>query len=361
MNAIVKQEEATLQQESAQDFPLMATSSAALILDERSMDRMYKLAEIMAKGKSTIPDHLKNNVGDCMAIVMQAIQWKMNPYAVAQKTHTVNGTLGYEAQLVNAVISTSGATIGRFNYEWYGPWERIIGKTRVCDAPAKGKPGEKDYKKAYQYRVPDYGMADENGLGVRVWATLKSEDEPRFLELLLVQASVRNSPLWATDPKQQLAYLAVKRWSRLYAPDVILGVYTPDELDDGRPMMKDINEPMPKNAKPADIASRKQQQQPVASEELIKSARDATNQGKEKFLIFWKNVKPADRSALRNEMADLESRCVAADTRIAAEKEIAARRQSEKVINPQSNDDFVAAMDKADGKTDAQDDDYVPS
>ncbi|SPX63869.1 Uncharacterised protein [Leclercia adecarboxylata] len=37
-----------------------------------------------------------------MAIIMQAMQWGMNPYAVAQKTHLVNGVLGYEAQLVNA-------------------------------------------------------------------------------------------------------------------------------------------------------------------------------------------------------------------------------------------------------------------
>jgi hypothetical protein len=42
--------------------------------------------------------------------------------------------------------------------------------------------------------------------------------------------SVRNSPLWVSDPRQQLAYLAIKRWSRLYTPDVILGVYTPDEI-----------------------------------------------------------------------------------------------------------------------------------
>jgi len=37
--------------------------------------------------------------------------------------------------------------------------------------------------------------------------------------------------LWASDPKQQLAYLAVKRWARLYAPAVILGVYSSDELE----------------------------------------------------------------------------------------------------------------------------------
>jgi hypothetical protein len=194
----------------------------------------------MAKGRSTIPAHLAGNAADCTAVIMQAMGWRLNPWAVAQKTHVVNGALGYEAQLVNAVIQNSGATEDRFNYEWYGLWENIIGKSKVMQVPAKGKYGDKDYKKAYEYRVPDYGMQDENGLGVRVWATIKGESTPRILDLLLVQASVRNSPLWSTDPKQQLAYLAVKRWARLYTPDVIMGVYTPDELDEGSPRSRDM-------------------------------------------------------------------------------------------------------------------------
>ena len=69
-----------------------------------------------------------------------------------------------------------------------------------------------------------------------MWATLRGETEPRVLELLLSQATVRNSTLWASDPKQQLAYLATKRWARLYTPDVILGVYTPDELRQREPI-----------------------------------------------------------------------------------------------------------------------------
>ncbi|EGO1998012.1 recombinase RecT, partial [Salmonella enterica] len=40
-----------------------------------------------------IPAHLAGKPADCMAIVMQAMQWGMNPYAVAQKTHLVNGVL----------------------------------------------------------------------------------------------------------------------------------------------------------------------------------------------------------------------------------------------------------------------------
>lgn len=222
------------------DLPMVATSSASLILDSASMDSIMRLAEVMAKGRATIPEHLRGSPADCAAVVMQSIQWRMNPFAVAQKTHLVNGALGYEGQLVNAAIQSSGVTKDRFHYEWFGPWERIIGKTKVCEAPAKGKPGEKDYKKAYQYRIPDYRMEAEEGLGMRVWSTMRGEAEARELELLLVQASVRNSPLWATDPKQQLAYLIVRRWARLFAPDVILGVYTPDELEQVNSEMRDI-------------------------------------------------------------------------------------------------------------------------
>lgn len=150
----------------------------------------------------------------------------MDPYAVAQKTFLVNGVLGYEAQLIAAVINSSSAVQDRFHFEWFGDWTKVIGKFDI----RKSDKGE--------YRVPGWKLADEEGLGVRVWATLKSETEPRELNLLLAQARTRNSTLWADDPKQQLAYLAQKRWARLYCPDVILGVYTPDELD--TPPEKDI-------------------------------------------------------------------------------------------------------------------------
>lgn len=210
-----------LQESGRQSLPAVAhmTSSASLLMDAGSMDRLERIADIMASGKTTVPQHLRGSKGDCFAVAMQSMQWGMNPFAVAQKTHLVNGTLGYEAQLVAAVINNSGVVKDRFNFEWFGPWERVIGKFQI-------KRSEKG-----EYRVPGWTMADEEGCGIRVWATLKGENQPRVLELLLSQARVRNSTLWADDPKQQLAYLAEKRWSRLYAPDVILGVYTPDELE----------------------------------------------------------------------------------------------------------------------------------
>jgi len=203
---------ATQQRETAMSSPERLTA-------------LMSFADKMAECRVTIPAHLAGKPGDCMAIAMQADRWGMNPFAVAQKTHLINGTLGYEAQLVNAVITSMAPTTGRLNFEWFGHWERIVGKFKTLTGKS-GKP----------YQAPAWSQADEAGCGVRVWATLRGETEPRVLELLLQQATVRNSTLWASDPKQQLAYLATKRWARLYTPDVILGVYTPDELEQRAPI-----------------------------------------------------------------------------------------------------------------------------
>lgn len=190
-----------------------------LLFNHNAMEQLHHLAVVMAGGKATVPQHLQGNPADCMAIIMQAAQWRMNPFAVAQKTHTIKGVLGYEAQLVNAVITSMAPTEGRLQFEWYGPWDNVIGKF----VTKQGNDGP--------YHAPGWTPDDERGCGIKVFATLKGERMPRVLDLLLSQAQVRNSTLWASDPKQQLAYLGVKRWARLYVPDVILGVYTADEVE----------------------------------------------------------------------------------------------------------------------------------
>lgn len=205
------------------------TGTAATIFSPDALDKLLRFAEVMANGRVTVPAHLAGKPADCLAVTMQAAQWGMNPFAVAQKTFMINGGLGYEAQLVNAVITTMAPTRDRLHYEWFGDWEKIIGKFT-----------EKSSPKGNKYIAPAWQLADEAGCGVRVWATMKGESDPRVLELLLSQAQVRNSTLWASDPKQQLAYLAVKRWARLHCPDVILGVYTQDELEAERPPERDV-------------------------------------------------------------------------------------------------------------------------
>ena len=318
---------------STTDLNMVASSSAgALIMDAASMESMFRMAEIMAGGRSTIPEHLRGNKGDCMAVVMQAVQWKMNPFAVAQKTHVVNGTLGYEAQLVNAVIQSSGVTSDRFSYEWYGAWDKIIGKTKVMQAAAHGKYGDKDYKKAYEYRIPDYSMKDEEGLGIRVSATIKGESEPRVLDLLLVQASVRNSPLWATDPKQQLAYLAVKRWTRLYAPDVILGVYTPDEFEQSAQVAQQT-----RSMGAADVIT------PEIPAALIEQAKQAAAAGVAAYSKFWSGAGKENRQLLAGQQEQMKADAVRADADRTIDQPAAAA--GAKAAASEDHSDFVAGLD----------------
>lgn len=188
MNAIVEHQADTMPA-----FHGDQMSTSAMVLDTNTINSIMRVADLMATGKSTVPKHLQDSPGDCMAVVMQAMQWKMNPFAVAQKTHLVNGTLGYEAQLVNAVVQTTGAITGRFHYEYQGE-----GQTVKC----------------------------------RVGAALRGESDITWGEWLSASdVTTKNSPLWKTNPKQQLGYLQVKNWARAYAPGAILGVYTPDELE----------------------------------------------------------------------------------------------------------------------------------
>lgn len=62
---------------------------------------------------------------------------------------------------------------------------------------------------------------------------VKKKESPfkEWSAALRATPGTRNSPLWVSNPKQQIAYLGVKYWARLYCPEVILGVYSPDEVE----------------------------------------------------------------------------------------------------------------------------------
>lgn len=206
-----------------------------LLFNPQAMAQLSSLAELMSTGRVAVPKHFHGNPGDCMAVVMQAAQWRMNPYAVAQKTHvTQGGVLGYEAQLVNAVVSSNAPIKSRLDFEFIGNWEKILGRVKEMEGKGGGK-----------YYVSTWNPADEEGLGVKVWATLKGESEPRVVTVLLKQCWPRFSTQWATDPQQQITYSAVKKWARRHCPDVILGVYTEDELEDYATNEKDVTPKAP--------------------------------------------------------------------------------------------------------------------
>lgn len=165
---------------------------SAFLFDAQRMQALMDFAEMMSRGSVTVPKHLQGKPADCMAITLQAMRWRMDPYIVGGKTHLVNGNLGYEAQLVVAVLKNSGAVKGRPHYEYRG---------------------------------------DGNALECRAGFIPAGESEIVWTEWLSISGiTTKNSPLWKVNPKQQFGYLQARNWARLYAPDALLGVYTDDEL-----------------------------------------------------------------------------------------------------------------------------------
>lgn len=278
-------------------------SPQQITLDDNLFNKCNRLAEMMAKGACTVPKHLQGNVGDCFAIIGQSLRWGMDPYAVAQKTHLVNGTLGYEAQLVIAVINNRAPIVDRIKFEYFGDWSKVKAK--------------------------DDKSTD---VGVICRATFKGDDEPTELSLTMAQVgTVRNSPLWTADPRQQLAYLAAKRFSRLHCPDVILGVYTPDELADrGNEAPRNIT-PKAQNAGASALLNRVKPKQPIAeapvieyydTSELLSTIEQITNVkqikpiGEEIAAMVNNaaiNIKDEDVNALRQALADQKQSIILAD------------------------------------------------
>ena len=263
-------------------------TAGELMMNPAIMDALYKFAQVMAESKFTVPKHLQGNVGDCLAVAMQATLWGMHPFTVAQKTHLVGGTLGYEAQLVNAVVQNSGAIIGRFHYEYQGEGARL--QCRVGAIPR----GESEI----------------------VWGEWLSSES----------VTTKNSPLWKTNPKQQLGYLQVKNWARAFTPGAILGVYTPDE-------MEDIPVQRPKDITPrAEAIAATVETAPAA---LIDAMRSAAEEGVASYQEAWTQLTKEQRKSLAAYHERNKEIAAAAD----------AARTFEAEPAQESQDDFLAGME----------------
>jgi hypothetical protein len=159
----------------------------------QNADQAMNFARMMAVSSVAVPKHLRGNPGACLAVVIQAIEWRLSPYAVANKSYSVNDRLAFESQLIQAVILQRAPIEGRLKVEYTGE-----GEQRVC----------------------------------RVWATLQNGDVVDYTSPPRGRITPQNSPLWKSDPDQQQFYYAARALCRRHFPDVLLGIYAKDELED---------------------------------------------------------------------------------------------------------------------------------
>lgn len=159
-----------------------------------SMGQALEIAKLMSLSGCAVPRHLRNNPGACLAVAIQGYEWSVNPFAIANKSYEVNDRLGYESALYHAVVLRRAPIKGRVKMSYSGE-----GLTLQC----------------------------------KVWATLIENDEIVDYESpKLEKINPRNSPLWKSDERQQIFYYSVRAFTRRHFPDVMMGVYTVDELQD---------------------------------------------------------------------------------------------------------------------------------
>lgn len=167
------------------------TTPAAAFLPA-NMSEAMELGKLMA-ASNFVPPHLRSKPGDCLAVVMQATRWEMDPFAVAGKTYFVQDRIAYESQLVTAVVNSRAPLVGRLQFEYTGE-----GNNLVCTVSGK----------------------------------LKGDPRDKIVVQEMATITTRNSPLWKQSPRQQLGYYTQRLWARLHCPEVLMGVYTVDEMQD---------------------------------------------------------------------------------------------------------------------------------
>lgn len=170
----------------------LGAPSGSLAIVPQNFGELIAFADRMAESQF-VPAHLRRKPGDCMAVCLQALRWGMDPFMVAQKSYVVRdgATPAYEAQLIAAVIYSRAPLNGRLDIEWSGDAAR-----RICTVTGR----------------------------------IIGDPKPKVRRVDSSTITTRNSPLWKSDLDQQLAYYSVRAWARLYCPDVIMGVFAPDEI-----------------------------------------------------------------------------------------------------------------------------------
>lgn len=157
-----------------------------------------RFAEMMAKSKM-VPRHFQGKPEECLVIIEQAMRWEMSPYAVIQCASMIHDRPMYEGKLVAAVVNARGPAYGlqgrlHFDYSGEGDLRKIV-----------------------------------------VWGLLDGRKE--VIDVTVRDAKTSNEQ-WKKQPDQQLAYHGSRVWARRHMPELMLGVYSPEEFD--------------RNARPAD-------------------------------------------------------------------------------------------------------------
>ncbi len=174
-------------------LPVTRTALGTFTIAPQNMGELIEFAKLMSVSGQCVRPAFRGNPGACLAVALQAFRCGGDPFAWANKAYIVNDQLAYEAQLIHSLVNSSNALQRRLRPVYEGE-----GASRRC----------------------------------RIVGWIKGETEPLEYESPTVGSiTVKNSPLWKSDPDQQLFYFSSRAWARRHLPEVLLGMYAPEEFE----------------------------------------------------------------------------------------------------------------------------------
>ncbi|MDE4303581.1 recombinase RecT [Phaeobacter gallaeciensis] len=208
------------------------------LMQPRNGKELMDMANMMSSSGSMIREFYRGNPGDCAALIMICQPYGFNPFMVSWKTYkaskNADAPISFEGQLVNAMVNQSAPVKGRLKYTYDGE-----GQTRRCTV---------------------VGIDKETG------------EEITYTSPQIKDIPVKNSPSWKGDPDQQLGYYSARAWARRHFPELLLGVYTREEIEEAPRPPRDVT---PREAKPGGFAARAQAARQQAEPGDAQDATDA--------------------------------------------------------------------------------------
>lgn len=165
----------------------------------------FQLAFQMAKGLSQstlVPQQFQNNAANCLIALEQSNRLNISPMAVMQNLYIVQGKPSFSSSFIIGLINASG----KYDMELQFDEEEKDGKPYACTCWT-----EKDGRKVTGIKIT-MDMAEKEG-----W-------------------SKKNGSKWLTIPQVMLRYRAASFFARMNCPELSIGLYSKEELDDFAPV-----------------------------------------------------------------------------------------------------------------------------
>lgn len=167
----------------------------------------FQLAFQMAKGLSEstlVPMQFQKNPANCLIALEQSNRLNISPMAVMQNLYIVQGKPSFSSSFIIGLINASG----KYDMELQFDEEEKDGKPYACTCWTK-----KDGRKVTGIKIT-MDMAEKEG-----W-------------------SKKNGSKWITVPQVMLRYRAASFFARMNCPELSIGLYSKEELDDFTPIKK---------------------------------------------------------------------------------------------------------------------------